>query len=303
MTPIQGVGGINSLVQPVSSPLPAVAGNTANAGTAGSAVAGTAGLVPPGATTTGLPGVTPAAGAAAAPTALSAGSASQMLSMMCSLLQLCLQLCGVGGGKASAGSSTPAAAAKPATGAAGTAGNAQTANAPARAAGKPRIAVIDDFTSNQNGFQHGTEVSNAASQAAGGADIERLNGQGPAAIANSLTQLRDRAKAGDKVDVVNISQFVQGSNPQIQGLISELKSLGVPVVVAAGNNGPNQANGIGGGAAVTAANGTNQSGPGNVTGNGRTTSFAAADVSGRLAKLIASGTPMDQALAQVGARA
>jgi hypothetical protein len=222
-----------------------------------------------------------------------------MLSLMSSLVQMCLQLCGQGGGTASAGSSTSAA--KPAA-AAGTAGNAQPASAPARASGQPRIAVIDDFVSNDKGFQHGSEVASTASSAAGGASIEKLDGRGPAAIASSLTQLRDRAKAGDKVDVVNISQFVQGSNPQIQGLISELKSLGVPVVVAAGNNGPSQANGIGGGAAVTAANGTNQSGPGNVTGNGRTTSFAAADVSGRLAKLIAGGTPMDQALAQLGVK-
>jgi methylmalonyl-CoA mutase cobalamin-binding subunit len=230
-----------------------------------------------------------------------------LLNMMSAMVQAMVQTMAQSAAAAKPSApATKAPAAKPA--AAGTPGNAGNAGAAAtpspqpaqRAPGKAKVAVIDDFNSNQNGFQHGTEVSNAASSAAGGAEIQRLPGTGSANIASSLRQVLNNARSGNKVDVVNISQFVTGNQQEIQGLIQQLRQEGIPVVVAAGNNGPNQRNGIGGGSALTATNGTNQSGPGNVRGNGRTTSFAAADISGKLAQLIASGTPVEQAIRQMG---
>jgi hypothetical protein len=290
MSPLQGPS--LSGIQP--SPLLASAGNAG--ASAGNANAGNA---------------SPAAGPVAAqPAPLSGDQTMMILNMMSAMVQAMVQTMAQTAGAAkpaTSPASTKTAAAKPASaGAAGNAGNAGAAATPSpqpaqRAPGKAKIAVIDDFNSNQNGFQHGTEVSNAASSAAGGAEIQRLPGSGSANIASSLRQVLNNARSGNKVDVVNISQFVTGNQQEIQGLIQQLRQEGIPVVVAAGNNGPNQRNGIGGGSALTATNGTNQSGPGNVRGNGRTTSFAAADISGRLAQLIASGTPVEQAIRQVGA--
>ncbi|MBY0403196.1 MAG: hypothetical protein K2X66_04805 [Cyanobacteria bacterium] len=93
--------------------------------------------------------------------------------------------------------------------------------------------------------------------------------------------------SGDKPDVINISQFIGQSSAdtqKVQQLIKDLTAQGVKVVVAAGNNGPNQKNALAPAEADTVSNGTNQSGPGNVTGSGRTTSFAAANRTAELLK-------------------
>jgi methylmalonyl-CoA mutase cobalamin-binding subunit len=251
----------------------------------------------------------PVAGApalpAAQPDALSANM--QMMGMMAQVLFMVAQMCanklGSGGGTTQASAPAPATAGS-AGASAGTAATGQQA-AP-RANARPRVAVIDDFTSNQNGFQHGTEVANSISSAAGGnVDIERFNisGQGAGGITGALRNIVNQARAGNKVDVVNISQFFPGNNAEAQQLINELEGLGIPVVVAAGNNGPNQRNGLASDRAFIAGNGTGQSGPGNVRGNGRTTSFAAADVSGRIAQMLSQGQSLQQIRQQLGAPA
>jgi methylmalonyl-CoA mutase cobalamin-binding subunit len=162
----------------------------------------------------------------------------------------------------------------------------------------PRVTVIDDFSTNQNGFQHGTQVVNTILNKAGGAvQVDRRNvaGQGTTGIRNALQDIANQARTGNKpTDVVNISMFSAQNNADTQAirqLVNELEGQGIKVVVAAGNNGPNQPNQLAiGTRALVVANGTNISGPGNTVGNGQTTSFATADTTGNLLRqMLSSG--------------
>lgn len=229
----------------------------------------------------------PAAGAAAvAPADNSMQIVGEIMKMMLQVAQMLAKNAGTAPAPA-------AAAAKPA----GTAGTAGSAAAPAAAGAKPtsaKVTVIDDFKSNDNGFQHGTEVAGTISSKAGGnVSVEKKDvaGQGTAGIKTALKDILAQTKSGNKpTDVINISQFFgqeTADTAEIRQLINELDAAGIKTVVAAGNNGPGQENKLAVGSKATiAANGTAQSGKGTVTGEGRTTSFAAADVSAKLAKQI-----------------
>lgn len=140
----------------------------------------------------------------------------------------------------------------------------------------PKIAVIDDF----NGT-HGPQVINNIQAGAGGRalDIQQfgLNPQASTAqyeqqMIGHLQTILNRVKNGEKFDAVNISQASTADSPgsqQIRNLIGQITTLGVPVMIAAGNDGrQNQL--IGPGATVIPPSG------------GLTSSFAAAQRTGSL---------------------
>jgi hypothetical protein len=70
----------------------------------------------------------------------------------------------------------------------------------------------------------------------------------------------------------------------VQQRIQVLQSMGIPVVVAAGNGGANNSNQYAQGAAFVAAANSADSGRGNVVGAGATTSDAAANVTAALVR-------------------
>ncbi len=164
---------------------------------------------------------------------------------------------------------------------------------------RAKIAQIDDFGSN-----HGNAVGQAIQQGTGGnADIIKFDVQGgntSGKIASSLNSIVQRVRNGETIDAVNISMQDFNNGPdkdQIHQSIAELKRMGVPVVVAAGNNGPGQVNRIGDANSFNVESATNgqrnaSSGMGNVQAEGQTTSFAAANLTAQIANRKASGASM-----------
>lgn len=157
--------------------------------------------------------------------------------------------------------------------------------------GAPTVAVIDNFS---NGSGHGQEMANTiqgGGAAAVGFDIQ--NNQ----VSRSLDQVINAVQHGQHFDAINISQQNFTPSPEtaaVQQRIQFLQSMGIPVIVAAGNGGPNQTNQLGVGAAFVAQSHSADSGRGNVFGFGGTTSFAAANVSSAVAKMHAQGLNFNQ---------
>ncbi len=175
----------------------------------------------------------------------------------------------------------------------------------------PRVAVVDTFADNGSGFNHGQEV--ATTIQAGGAQTLQFNLAGKAGsneekIDASLKDVLAQVQAGADIDVVNLSQFNPSNNADMESIrqtIDQLGALGVPVLVAAGNNGPNARNALGNSANAILVENTvggavsAQSGQGDVAFEGRTTSFATAGLSGQLATRLAQGQSLAQILASV----
>jgi hypothetical protein len=232
----------------------------------------------------------------------------------------------MGGSAASLAAPTPGPAAVPApspvaappTPAPLPAAPAPAPTAPAAAPGGPvtkgsafngtlRIAQIDDFNS-----AHGDQVAGVLKQ--GGADgglggkVDLLqfnvNEGGPNKVANINNALRTiiaRVQQGEKIDAVNLSQA--GSGPATQetsALVDQLISMGIPVAVAAGNNGPNVVNGMAGANSFNVQSTGGNSGRGNVTANGPTTSIATANLAPILAMLRAQGLSIAQIRSTLG---
>ena len=148
----------------------------------------------------------------------------------------------------------------------------------------PNVVVIDDFQRS-----HGQEISQQI--ASGGVHTSNLDigGQGDRAgkIASALDSVIQQVQSGTKVDAVNLSQqdFTKTQSTQaVQAKIAQLQQMGVPVVVAAGNEGKGAKNELAGTAAYVVGNGTASSGVGNVQAQGSGTSQAAANVSIQVAK-------------------
>lgn len=175
--------------------------------------------------------------------------------------------------------------------------------------GKPVIAQIDNFTPDDTGFNHGAEVGQELSK--NGATVERfdISGQGDSAqkISSALDQVIQKVKSGQQIDAVNLSQqdFENGQNEAaVRNKIEQLSALGVPVAVAAGNNGPNQTNQLTTASSFNVASKTNgvvnaDSGVGNVQAEGRTTSFATANLTTQLAAQHANGLSAQQMFNQL----
>lgn len=161
--------------------------------------------------------------------------------------------------------------------------------------GALKIVQIDDFSS-----AHGQEIANTLTQD-GDVSLEQYDiskgGNRLANISSSLDDLITRARNGEKIDAVNISQqnFDNSSlSNEVRRKIELLSDLGVPVAVAAGNGGPNQQNGLAANNSFNVASTTNgvrnrDSGLGNVSAEGQTTSFATANMATQLARLHAQG--------------
>lgn len=178
--------------------------------------------------------------------------------------------------------------------------------------GNLRIAQIDNFSD-----AHGNEIANTLKK--GGADAGLggkvdllqfdINNGGPNKVANinaALSDIISRVQRGEKIDAVNISLQGDGADTkQTSALVDQLISMGVPVAVAAGNNGPNVHNGLEGGNSFNVQSATNgqlngTSGRGNITANGQTTSFATANLTPLLAMLRAQGLSIAQIRATLG---
>lgn len=180
--------------------------------------------------------------------------------------------------------------------------------------GAVRVAVIDDFTTDGSGFNHGNEIDGiirsggagtaGAVQDGSGVDTVRFNinngGNRTRNIANSLDQIAQLAAQGQHFDAVNISQQDFANDADTAAVRQKIdllqRQFGIPVVVAAGNNGQGVRNALAGSAAFVVENSVggsnaraNGSGGGNVRSEGRFTSQAAANVSARVAQLSEMG--------------
>ncbi|MBX3166999.1 MAG: hypothetical protein KF760_06295 [Candidatus Eremiobacteraeota bacterium] len=149
--------------------------------------------------------------------------------------------------------------------------------------GQPSVAVVDDFSS---GSGHGQRIAGTIQQGSGagvaGFDINNNGG-----VSRALDQVIAAAQNGQHFDAVNLSQQnfqASQETAAVQQRIQVLQSMGIPVVVAAGNAGPNNTNQYAQGAAFVAAANTADSGRGNVVGAGPTTSDAAANVTAALVR-------------------
>ena len=177
---------------------------------------------------------------------------------------------------------------------------------PSLLGGSPiNVVEIDDFISekdqpNQEGqfFNHGDTVANILQS--GGTDkqlgqfvqIHKMNidhGEAPEQRSGAISQALDEViqVAQDDpsaVDVVNISQqdsIASEDATAVREKIIHLQNMGIPVVVAADNYGPQTPNQIAPRGAFVAASADqtgkllDDSGPGNISAEARSTSFAA----------------------------
>lgn len=191
-----------------------------------------------------------------------------------------------------------------------------------------QVAVIDDFVAEGNGFNHGQNIDEIIT--AGGAirngnvsqeapnietvrfNIDHTNGTGGRTqnIADSLNAVIDQASNGVEFDAVNISQqdFVASQDTaEVTRAIQELQSaFGIPVVVAAGNQGAGARNQLAPAAAFQVANSdfgsefrADMSGLGNVLSEGEFTSQATANVTARVAQLHAQGLTIPEIQAAI----
>lgn len=174
----------------------------------------------------------------------------------------------------------------------------------AELAGKPRVAVIDDFVAEENGFNHGQSITGIIQQGSGADavlyNIDQANGDRWGNTIEALGDIARRAEAGERFDAVNLSQQDWAINDSTNGVSQAIADLqtrfGIPVVVAAGNNGPAMGNSLAQTAALVVENSqlgqegrVAGSGLGNIRSEGEFTSQATANVTARLAQLRAQG--------------
>jgi hypothetical protein len=174
-------------------------------------------------------------------------------------------------------------------------------------AGRPKIVQIDDFSTDRNGFNHGQEIAKTLNSD-GNVDLQQYDvsrgGNRLTNISNALDDVIARVQNGETVDAINISLQDLDNSPisqQIRNKIDQLSSLGVPVAVAAGNGGPGARNALTTNTSFNVASTTNgvrnnNSGVGNVQAEGRTTSFATANLARQLAEKHAQGYTSGQLL-------
>lgn len=183
-----------------------------------------------------------------------------------------------------------------------------------------RVAVIDDFVAEGNGFNHGQNIDQIITS--GGAVVAgQINQAQPNIqtvqfniddggnrnqnILASLNQIAQRASRGERFDAINLSQqdfAASGDTQAITAAIANLQNnFGIPVVVAAGNDGADSRNQLAGTAAFVVENSTlgqdgraDTSGVGNIRAEGEFTSQATANVTSRVAQLRSQGYSFQQ---------
>ncbi len=172
------------------------------------------------------------------------------------------------------------------------------------------IVQIDNFVADNTGFNHGQEVGNAIlanSPNPANVDLIQLeSGNNPATlsanIANNLQEVLTRMDQGQDYDAINISQTTDPNDPnnaRIHDLINEFARRGVAVNIAAGNHGAGVTNGLNTDGAFVVQNTQGgqvaaESGLGNVSAEGRTTSFATAAFTGQAAAAVNGGANLSQ---------
>ena len=180
------------------------------------------------------------------------------------------------------------------------------------------VAQIDNFETDNTGFNHGVEIANTINRGGGDPALAgQINlvqfgvGQGDVAVprdtASALQEILNRIINGQDIDAVNMSlqDFnSDGNTAKVQELIRKLTERGVPVLVAAGNNGPQAVNQLAGPGALVIESTTQgirnpNSGIGNLSANAETTSFATANVSPVIARMINSGMTLQQIFALI----
>jgi hypothetical protein len=170
--------------------------------------------------------------------------------------------------------------------------------------GKLNIAQIDDFSTDQSGFNHGREIAKTLNPD-GNSNLLQFNiagGDRMQNISNALDDVLAKVQSGQRVDAVEIPQVSANDGPAAQAIrdkIEQLTQAGVPVIIAAGNNGPNQHNFLETDHSFNVENVVNgkvsaQSGQGNIRANGRTTSFASANLALQVARLRSQGESVAQ---------
>jgi hypothetical protein len=181
---------------------------------------------------------------------------------------------------------------------------------------KITVAQLDTFFTDNTGFNHGRDIAatirqgGATPQLAGDIDLlqYRVDGNGPLAAtmanntANALQDVVKRVKNGQDIDAVNMS--LQDFNPsagagQVRSLVQQLIQMNVPVLVAAGNAGPQMVNQLTTPSALVVQSATNgrrnaNSGIGSIQGESSSTSFATAGLSPRIAAMANSGMTVQQ---------
>ncbi|MBY0403197.1 MAG: hypothetical protein K2X66_04810 [Cyanobacteria bacterium] len=157
--------GVGSFPNPLGGPVGGA--STAIGGTAGTAAV--AGTTNPSLSAPGLPPPITPTGAASASQAVPAATMDanmQMVGMIAQAILMAVQSMNASGG-------APAPAAPKAASAGGASSAASTPPA-AGGAKTPKALVIDDFSSNDNGFQHGTEVEKTIKQGAPNATLSAV---------------------------------------------------------------------------------------------------------------------------------
>lgn len=247
--------------------------------------------------------------AAPPPSVPASSGVSSFMPMIMQLFQTLVSLVNSFIGGSGQASKTPAASPS--------SGSPAPASSGGASGSKPNIVVIDSFSG--SGASHGNEIVNTILQG-GPANIQKFdlgdssNNQATYenTISNALDQVIKQVQSGQKVDAVNLSQQIGGgpddaTTQKIRQQIQQLSALGVPVDVAAGNNGPNTKNLLADNSGFVVESGTNgkinkDSGIGNILENAPTTSFATAELTGKVAALKASGLSLDQIKQQLGAK-
>jgi hypothetical protein len=196
----------------------------------------------------------------------------------------------------------------PAAGGAGNAGNSQSAG---KGNGRLKIVQIDNFSADNTGFNHGQEMAKVLKNGGGDqslsgkVDLDQYNvagGNTTKKASDALRNVLQRVQSGEQVDAVHmpLQAFQQDGNTQeVKQLIDQLAAAGVPVVVAAGNEGPGKQNALTDDNSFNVQSATNgrvngNSGKGNITSEGRTTSFASANLAPVLAAKKNAGLSLGQ---------
>jgi hypothetical protein len=224
----------------------------------------------------------------------------QVLQMIIMVIMALIQ------GDASGASLPPAAGLTPGlTGVGGT--SAVATPPPAAAAGGPlRIAQIDSFSS-----EHGEEIADLINGGGTHSDLVQddidllqydIGGGSNQKINDSLRDIIMRVQSGERIDAVNMSlqDFTESdAAAETSQLVDQLIAMGIPVAVAAGNDGPGAQNFLEGQNSFNVESFTNgmrngTSGLGNVQSDGSTTSYATANLTPLLASLHAQGMSIAQ---------
>jgi hypothetical protein len=240
-----------------------------------------------------------------------AASSGGVKDIACQILMVVMQMM-ISALESSSGGSPPVGG-KPALGGAASGSPAGSSATPTAPGGNPVIAQIDDFVPNETGFNHGAKIAEKLNLDGNTSLLQYNINTAPgvdktANIATSLDQVIAAVQSGQKIDAVHIPQYDPNESAATQAIREKTDVLatkyGVPVVIAAGNNGPQGVNKIVSPNAFEVVNVQNgqinpMSGIGNINfQEGMSTSFASAGAAREIAKLKNQGLTIPQIFAQ-----